>query len=257
MSHEVAEAAADAGMHAERSALIQAAQRGGVTLWYSQEDEVYIAVFPSEPTIRGIGDTPALALVELLIATRAALESARDPDEVWEVRVQIDQKVFTRGSVPEMVRQAFHEGYARALDDAAYRTNAETEQPQMEYIPDEATEIARLRADLDATRADLDTLRNGVAWLGSELDRVKAWAGRWKRAAKRSARDWRDLVAAYEDMRAENTTVRRVARLLVAAWRGEKGRAAGREGPGGSVAHVGGGRAGTRRPSERGGDERK
>lgn len=60
MSHEVAEAAADAGMHAERSALIQAAQRGGVTLWYSQEDEVYIAVFPSEPTIRGIGDTPAL-----------------------------------------------------------------------------------------------------------------------------------------------------------------------------------------------------
>jgi len=75
------------------------------------------------------------------------------------------------------------------------------------------------------TRADLDTLRNGVAWLGSELDRVKAWAGLWKRAAKRSARDWRDLVAAYEDMRAENTTVRRVARLLVVAWRGEKGRA--------------------------------
>ncbi len=69
------------------------------------------------------------------------------------------------------------------------------------------------------TRADLDTLRNGVAWLGSELDRVKAWAGLWKRAAKRSARDWRDLVAAYEDMRAENTTVRRAARLLVGAWR--------------------------------------
>jgi len=46
-------------------------------------------------------------------------------------------------------------------------------------------EIERLRAELDATRADLDTLRNGVAWLGSELDRVKAWAGLWKRAAKR------------------------------------------------------------------------
>ncbi len=80
-------------------------------------------------------------------------------------------------------------------------------------------EIRRLRRELAATRADLDTLRNGVAWLGSELDRVKAWAGLWKRAAKRSARDWRDLVAAYEDMRAENTTVRRAARLLVGAWR--------------------------------------
>ena len=72
------------------------------------------------------------------------------------------------------------------------------------------------------TRADLDTLRNGVAWLGGELERVKAWARVWKRAAKRGARDWRDLVAAYEDMRAENTTVRRVARLLVAAWRQEQ-----------------------------------
>ena len=76
------------------------------------------------------------------------------------------------------------------------------------------------------TRADLDTLRNGVAWLGSELDRVKAWAGLWKRAAKRSARDWRDLVAAYEDLRAENTTVRRAARVLVAAWRQERQAAA-------------------------------
>ena len=70
---------------------------------------------------------------------------------------------------------------------------------------------------LDASRADLDTLRNGVAWLGSELDRVKAWAGLWKRAAKRSARDWRDLVAAYEDMRAENAAVRRAAQAW-AAW---------------------------------------
>lgn len=83
-------------------------------------------------------------------------------------------------------------------------------------------EIERLRAELAATRADLDTLRNGVAWLGSELDRVKAWAGLWKRAAKRSARDWRDLVAAYEDMRAENAAVRRAARQLVVAWRKER-----------------------------------
>ncbi len=75
---------------------------------------------------------------------------------------------------------------------------------------------------LDATRADLDTLRNGVAWLGGELERVKAWAGLWKRAAKRSARDWRDLVAAYEDMRAENAAVRRAARQLVVAWRKER-----------------------------------
>lgn len=34
------------------------------------------------------------------------------------------------------------------------------------------------------TRADLDTLRNGVVWLGGELARVKAWAVLWKRAAK-------------------------------------------------------------------------
>ena len=89
--------------------------------------------------------------------------------------------------------------------------------------------VKRLRdeesAELESTRADLDTLRNGVAWLGSELDRVKAWARVWKRAAKRGARDWRDLVAAYEDMRAENAAVRRAARQLVVAWRGEKGRA--------------------------------
>ena len=87
-------------------------------------------------------------------------------------------------------------------------------------------EATRLRADLAAARADLDTLRNGVAWLGSELDRVKAWAGLWKRAAKRSARDWRDLVAAYEDMRAENAAVRRAARQLVVAWREQRQRAA-------------------------------
>ena len=37
-------------------------------------------------------------------------------------------------------------------------------------------EIERLRAELAATRADLDTLRNGVAWLGGELARAKAWA---------------------------------------------------------------------------------
>jgi uncharacterized small protein (DUF1192 family) len=47
-------------------------------------------------------------------------------------------------------------------------------------------EIERLRAELAATRADLDTLRNGVAWLGSELDRVKAWAGLWKKNANES-----------------------------------------------------------------------
>ena len=87
-------------------------------------------------------------------------------------------------------------------------------------------EATRLRADLAAARADLDTLRNGVAWLGAELDRAKRWAALWKRAAKDGARDWRDLAAAYEDLRAENTTVRRVARVLVGAWRKEKASAA-------------------------------
>ncbi len=67
------------------------------------------------------------------------------------------------------------------------------------------------------TRADLDTLRNGVAWLGAELDRARRWGALWKRAAKDGARDWRDLVAAYEDMRAENAAVRRAARQLVVA----------------------------------------
>ncbi len=86
-------------------------------------------------------------------------------------------------------------------------------------------ELTRLRQENAALRADLDTLRNGVAWLGTELDRAKRWGARWKRAAKDGARDWRDLVAAYEDMRAENAAVRRAARQLVAAWRGEKGRA--------------------------------
>jgi len=79
-------------------------------------------------------------------------------------------------------------------------------------------EIARLRAELDATSADLDTLRNGVAWLGGELDRVKAWAGLWKRAAKGQ---WNHA----EWWRWRHGDVRRAARLLVVAWRGEKGRA--------------------------------
>ncbi len=78
-------------------------------------------------------------------------------------------------------------------------------------------EIRRLRRELNATRADLDTLRNGVAWLGTELDRAKRWGALWKRAAKDGARDRRDLVAAYEDMRAENAAVRRAARQLVVA----------------------------------------
>ena len=134
-------------LHADRAALRTAAQTAGITLWYSTEDEAYIAVFPAEPILSGIGDTPGAALFELLVATRMGL---------------------------------------------------------------------------DSTRADLDTLRNGVAWLGGELERVKAWARVWKRAAKRGARDWRDLVAAYEDMRAENAAVRRVARVLVAAWRQEQ-----------------------------------
>ncbi len=86
-------------------------------------------------------------------------------------------------------------------------------------------ELTRLRQENAALRADLDTLRNGVAWLGAELDRARRWGALWKRAAKDGARDWRDLVAAYEDMRAENAAVRRAARQLVVAWRGEKGRA--------------------------------
>ena len=68
------------------------------------------------------------------------------------------------------------------------------------------------------TRADLDTLRNGVAWLGGELARAKAWARVWKRAAtKHWINAWRlegilrgerarrqDAEAALLDMRAQS-----------------------------------------------------
>jgi len=84
--------------------------------------------------------------------------------------------------------------------------------------------VKRLRdeesAELESTRADLDTLRNGVAWLGSELDRVKAWARVWKRAAtKHWINAWRlegilrgerarrqDAETALLDMRAQKET---------------------------------------------------
>ncbi len=70
------------------------------------------------------------------------------------------------------------------------------------------------------TRADLDTLRNGVAWLGGELARAKAWARVWKRAAtKHWINAWRlegilrgerarrqDAEAALLDMRAQSDT---------------------------------------------------
>lgn len=70
------------------------------------------------------------------------------------------------------------------------------------------------------TRADLDTLRNGAAWLGGELERVKAWARVWKRAAtKHWINAWRlegilrgerarrqDAEAALLDMRAQSDT---------------------------------------------------
>ncbi len=81
-------------------------------------------------------------------------------------------------------------------------------------------EIRRLRRELNATRADLDTLRNGVAWLGTELDRAKRWGALWKRAAKGQwNRAWRlegilrgerarrqDAEAARLDMRAQSDT---------------------------------------------------
>lgn len=87
-------------------------------------------------------------------------------------------------------------------------------------------ELTRLRAELAAARADLATVGDIVVVMGTELDRAKRWAALWKRAAKRGARDWRDLAAAYEDVRAENAAVRRVARQLVVAWRQERAAAA-------------------------------
>lgn len=114
-------------------------------------------------------------------------------------------------------------------------------------------EIRRLRAELEATRADLDTLRNGVAWLGAELDRAKRWAALWKRAATRHwINAWRlegilrgerarrqdtdaalDSARAYADeveqergeLRDRALGILRVARQLVAAWREQRQRA--------------------------------
>lgn len=53
-------------------------------------------------------------------------------------------------------------------------------------------EIERLRQENAALRADLDTLRNGVAQLGAERDRAQRWAALWKRAAtKYFIANWR------------------------------------------------------------------
>jgi hypothetical protein len=57
--------------------------------------------------------------VPLLIADNRRLEHAAryDPFEVYEVRTQIDQKVYVSGTIDEIARAAFHAGYARAIED--------------------------------------------------------------------------------------------------------------------------------------------
>jgi hypothetical protein len=41
-----------------------------------------------------------------------------DPNEVYEVRVQIDHKVNVQGTHDEQIRAAWHDGYVRAIEDA-------------------------------------------------------------------------------------------------------------------------------------------
>lgn len=82
-------------------------------------------------------------------------------------------------------------------------------------------EITRLRRELAATRADLDTLRNGVAWLGAELDRARRWGALWKRAAKeyRAAAHFAEGVyrrreSRIQELRAAIEAERRAARWV-------------------------------------------
>ena len=86
-------------------------------------------------------------------------------------------------------------------------------------------EIERLRQENAALRADLDTLRNGVAQLGAERDRAQRWAALWKRAAKDERENAIVWAGAHAQTHIELGRVRRVARLLVAAWRQERQRA--------------------------------
>ena len=66
-----------------------------------------------------------------------------------------------------------------------------------------------------------DRVRTPEGWVGEV---AQVWSGRdWYVVF---SWDWRDLVAAYEDMRAENAAVRRAARQLVVAWREQRQRAA-------------------------------
>ncbi|MFN8421014.1 MAG: type II toxin-antitoxin system HicB family antitoxin [Anaerolineae bacterium] len=49
-----------------------------ITIFYSEEDEAYIADIPDLETCCAFGDTPEQALAEVLIAKEGWLETARE-----------------------------------------------------------------------------------------------------------------------------------------------------------------------------------
>ena len=241
MSEEIRTADANLhALHAERAALRLAAQTAGIVVWLDG-DTYHASLNDAEAT----GATPGAALVALCVrlgealdATSAELAAADHCATVAQHALDASRADLERLRAELTRRDAEHEAFCTMIrkNGVELHTGATFEVTLRDCqgyggtpgiallglvfaLNDDCGERER---EIERLRADLDTLRNGVAWLGSELDRVKAWAGRWKRAAKRSARDWRDLVAAYEDMRAENAAVRRAARQLVVAWRKER-----------------------------------
>lgn len=56
-------------------------------------------------------------LQDALRLLREVKRAKYDPSEVYEVRVQIDQKIYVSGSIEEIARSAFQEGYERGKPD--------------------------------------------------------------------------------------------------------------------------------------------
>ncbi len=58
-------------------------------------------------------------LQDALYLLRQLKRAKYDPDEMYEVRVQVDQKVCVMGTIDEIVRAAFQEGYDRRKSEEA------------------------------------------------------------------------------------------------------------------------------------------
>ena len=72
--------------------------------------------FYGDPGGQGYDDFVVCVLDALTIAVESERRD-HDPKEVHEIRVQIDQKLYVSGSLEDMVKEAFQEGYKRAGED--------------------------------------------------------------------------------------------------------------------------------------------